>query len=893
MSTKIRKAKNQPRHRKTTESDTTKSLPSRIFAGGIAATLGLSGVAVGIAPASADPGYAEANAQYLSGTLLGTSLESIVEVEGVEASSEFGDTENTVEANTLSLNALDDEIIIEAPGGIQVPLYVADLGVVGQYAESSPEGNSFAATGLVGTDGTVGLAPDETTPPGPAVIDLTGLLDTEDAGLLDEAAIRAGAVTSSASQQAPDAPTGDYDIANLDITVHSPVVEGLTDDVLLAVEDVDDAVGAIAGPDGSLLDDITGALGVLGVVSDESTVSLDIALEDAVSDILDDNTILGSEDLVLIDLESGYVSFNVAELLAANGQDLNALEPGTEVLSEEIFTLLTEEIDELVNGLLDEVAATVATTLEAANLDVALDVLPALGETPPILSLTLNGTLADIASGDTEAVVSIGDTAEVNLAVAGIADGLLDLNVDTVELLEPISDLYPLLGEILPDIVSLTANVQETDEGTFTQTALRLSLLEILDGNGDALTLNLGTASVGPNALLDEPTDPDAPIVATIDPTSGSELGGTSVTITGENFTDVESVEFGTTPGNNLFVESDTQIRVTTPAGTGTVPVTLYTADPAETAVADQEFTYVPASIDDTTITDFSPVTGPEDGGTTVTIGGTNFADVEEVFFGSNPATSFTIISDTEIQAITPAGEGQVTVIVDDVVADDLFTYVTEVPDEEIPVVDEITPNTGPEEGGTDVVLDGENLESVTAVLFGDNEATNVNVVSETEIRATTPPGSGTVDVVLVSPTTPEGVSDTSFTYTPPAPLYETCADAAAAGAAPIYAGDPGYRADLDADNNGIACEEYGDTDENGDDNGSTTGDVSDDNGNNENANAVTTGAGNGTGTVNDAQVERLADTGTESGKLAIGAVILMLLGGVSLAGFSIARSRA
>lgn len=38
---------------------------------------------------------------------------------------------------------------------------------------------------------------------------------------------------------------------------------------------------------------------------------------------------------------------------------------------------------------------------------------------------------------------------------------------------------------------------------------------------------------------------------------------------------------------------------------------------------------------------------------------------------------------------------------------------------------------------------------------------------------------------------------------------YPNCAAARAAGVAPIYAGQPGYRPGLDADNDGIACEPY------------------------------------------------------------------------------------
>ncbi len=36
---------------------------------------------------------------------------------------------------------------------------------------------------------------------------------------------------------------------------------------------------------------------------------------------------------------------------------------------------------------------------------------------------------------------------------------------------------------------------------------------------------------------------------------------------------------------------------------------------------------------------------------------------------------------------------------------------------------------------------------------------------------------------------------------------YANCAAARAAGAAPLYAGEPGYRAGLDRDGDGVACE--------------------------------------------------------------------------------------
>jgi hypothetical protein len=38
---------------------------------------------------------------------------------------------------------------------------------------------------------------------------------------------------------------------------------------------------------------------------------------------------------------------------------------------------------------------------------------------------------------------------------------------------------------------------------------------------------------------------------------------------------------------------------------------------------------------------------------------------------------------------------------------------------------------------------------------------------------------------------------------------YRNCDEARAAGAAPIYRGQPGYRPGMDGDNDGIACEPY------------------------------------------------------------------------------------
>jgi YVTN family beta-propeller protein len=64
------------------------------------------------------------------------------------------------------------------------------------------------------------------------------------------------------------------------------------------------------------------------------------------------------------------------------------------------------------------------------------------------------------------------------------------------------------------------------------------------------------------------------------------------------------------------------------------------------------------------TVTALSPKTGPAGGGTTVKITGTGLLWVSAVKFGSSAAKSFTIVSPTEVTAVSPKGSGTVTVTV-------------------------------------------------------------------------------------------------------------------------------------------------------------------------------------------------------------------------------------
>ena len=55
-----------------------------------------------------------------------------------------------------------------------------------------------------------------------------------------------------------------------------------------------------------------------------------------------------------------------------------------------------------------------------------------------------------------------------------------------------------------------------------------------------------------------------------------------------------------------------------------------------------------------------------------------------------------------------------------------------------------------------------------------------------------------------------EGSEEATPEPEPQKEFYANCDDAKAAGAAPMYKGDPGYRPELDRDKDGIACDKKG-----------------------------------------------------------------------------------
>ena len=98
------------------------------------------------------------------------------------------------------------------------------------------------------------------------------------------------------------------------------------------------------------------------------------------------------------------------------------------------------------------------------------------------------------------------------------------------------------------------------------------------------------------------------PTVSSISVSSGSDTGGTSVTITGTGFNSSPTVMFGSSSAASVTYNSLTSLTVVSPAGTGTVDITVTVGSGTSAASAADQFTYTAAdttapAVSDKTIT--------------------------------------------------------------------------------------------------------------------------------------------------------------------------------------------------------------------------------------------------------------------------------------------------
>lgn len=256
------------------------------------------------------------------------------------------------------------------------------------------------------------------------------------------------------------------------------------------------------------------------------------------------------------------------------------------------------------------------------------------------------------------------------------------------------------------------------------------------------------------------------PKITALSPAAGPASGGTTVTITGTRLGATTRVDFGTVPSPSITLVDPytvTAVAPPLPPGDHAVKIVAFNGTSAPTPAAVYHASGVP------TVGSLTPWSGSTAGGTTITVKGTGFTAATEVRFGNTPATSFVVVDDTTVTAVTPAGTaGSAPVRVttpggtSTAALGSYFTWVAP----GAPIVASVDPSRGTTAGGYTVVLTGAGFTGATSVRFGATAAT-FSVDSDTRITATVPARPAGLVTVWVGG--PGGTSSTGprswFTY--------------------------------------------------------------------------------------------------------------------------------
>jgi hypothetical protein len=144
-----------------------------------------------------------------------------------------------------------------------------------------------------------------------------------------------------------------------------------------------------------------------------------------------------------------------------------------------------------------------------------------------------------------------------------------------------------------------------------------------------------------------------APLIASFTPGTGPV--GTTVTVTGTNFTGASSVTLNGAGVAAFTLVDAATITFAVPAGATSGPIAVTTQ--GGTATSTSAFT-VTAPTPAPAIASFTPTTGGP--GTTVTVTGTNFTGATAVSIGSMAIASYTVVSATTISFVVPTSASNV-----------------------------------------------------------------------------------------------------------------------------------------------------------------------------------------------------------------------------------------
>ncbi|MCZ6691497.1 MAG: IPT/TIG domain-containing protein [Planctomycetota bacterium] len=239
--------------------------------------------------------------------------------------------------------------------------------------------------------------------------------------------------------------------------------------------------------------------------------------------------------------------------------------------------------------------------------------------------------------------------------------------------------------------------------------------------------------------------------ITAITPSSGSTDGNTFISITGQGFAPGATATIGGVTVINLGFVSDSELTGLTPPSPGgaTGPVDVIVTNPggpSDTLVDGYDYVFAPIP----TVANINPNVGDVDGGTPVTITGTNFLAGTVVSLDGVPIDNQMIVDVNTVTGETPPHAQPSVVDVDATnsfgtgTLPNGFTYVPL--SGGAPYITAINPTSGPI--GQRVVIDGVNFAPTEAgnVVRLDGEPSPVQTASETQLVVYVPPKGRTGD---------------------------------------------------------------------------------------------------------------------------------------------------
>jgi Domain of unknown function DUF11/IPT/TIG domain len=413
----------------------------------------------------------------------------------------------------------------------------------------------------------------------------------------------------------------------------------------------------------------------------------------------------------------------------------------------------------------------------------------------PLTVTGISPVVGPIGGGTSVVVSGTGFAASLVLKLGGTTASVGSFTATSISATSPahavglvnvtVTDAYGQTGTLTggftylnaPGITSVSPNAGPVaGGGTFTITGTNFSTPTVTIG-GNPATVNSWTATsivfvlpahaagavdvVVRNADLQSATLSSGftyvnpPTISTVTPSAGPANVGTSVTIAGTNLVAGAAVKFGGVSATSVNPLGTTLTCVMPALAAGTVDVLLTT--PGGSATKTAPYTYMnPPSL-----VSLSQTSGPGSGGQSVTVTGTNFVSGMSVSFGGTNGTVTSVPDSAHAVVTTPTHAAGTFSVVGttpggSATLTNAYTFIA---------APAVTSNAGPPAGSWPVTITGTAFVSGATVKFGLNAATGVTVVNATTISATTPAGSGVVNVIVTNPDAQAGTLVNGFTY--------------------------------------------------------------------------------------------------------------------------------